>query len=229
MGPGLPLALVLLVLILGFVTARPANPALYPPTGQMVTVYVVSNGFHADIAMPADLLIDRPGPLAIAAASVERPWVTIGWGDASFYTGKGFSLARLADGARALFAPENPSLIRVQGLGAHPARAFSRSTITPIELSAGGFEALTARMEASFKVRQGAPLPMVTPTRPGEAFFHSTEHFSILRTCSHWTADALNAGGLPVTPMADVIATGLLIDLRLRAGVHALDTRLPEG
>jgi len=65
----------------------------------------------------------------------------------------------------------------------------------------------------------GAPTMSPIHRDPGEAFFASRERFSLLHLCNHWTAELLNAAGLPVTPVLDTLPAGLGVDLRLRAGV----------
>ncbi len=218
---GLLLALPVLIIAAAVVTAKPGQAALYPALDEGVTVYVIDNGFHTDLALPADRLALRPGPLSDAAASATHlPWVAVGWGDASFYTQSGVSAARIADGLRALFAPHNPAVIQLYGIGRDPLTAFARPVATPVHLSTAGFERLAARIEASFVVAGGAPVRAEVHTDPDEAFFRSSEHFSILKVCNNWTGEALNAGGLPITPMADSLSFGLMADLRLRAGVH---------
>ena len=218
---------VILVVLLAFVaatvvTARPGDRAIYPAVAPAQTVYVINNGFHTDIAVPAKALAQRGGALAQAAAAVPPdPWMVIGWGDASFYTARGISPARVGDGLRALFRPGNPSVIRIFGVSRDPAQAYAPGAATPVALSEAGLARLLDRMEASMSISHGAPVRARTQTTPDEVFFDSVEHFSLLRMCNHWTADMLAAGGLPTTPMLDGLAPGLMADLSLRAGVRA--------
>lgn len=80
-------------LVAAVVTARPGNPALFPAAQGEVTVYIVSNGFHTDLALPAAAVNARGGLLAKAGeAAGGQPWQVFGWGDAGFYTAKGFRL-----------------------------------------------------------------------------------------------------------------------------------------
>ena len=121
----LPLVLLGVWTLAVFVTARPGNRALYPAYGETVTIYVLNNGFHSDIVLPADRVMARGGVLAEAGkAGGGRKWLVYGWGDKGFYTATGMSFARMADGLRALFRPGNPSVIRVYGVEATPDRAF---------------------------------------------------------------------------------------------------------
>ena len=161
------------------------------------------------------------GALAAAAGAVPAdPWMVIGWGDASFYTAKGISLARVGDGLRALFKPGNPSVIRIFGVSRDPAAAYEPGVATPVALSPAGLDRMLDRMEASMKLSAGAPVRAKARTTPDEAFFDSVEHFSILRLCNHWTSDMLAAAGLPMTPLVDGLAPTLMADLSLRAGAR---------
>ena len=207
------LAMLAFLAVIVLATARPGDRAIYPARGDTVTIYVVNNGFHTDIALPASEVLARGGVLADAGrAAGSHTWWLYGWGDAGFYTQSGFSGARLADGARALFVPNNPSVIRVFGVDARPDRAFD-ATVMPVTLSRAGFDALESHIEASFTA---GPQP-VAVNDPSSVFFKSREHFSALRTCNNWASDQLAAAGLPTTPAIDGLATLFALDLRLRA------------
>ncbi|ESQ80129.1 DUF2459 domain-containing protein [Asticcacaulis sp. YBE204] len=200
-------------------TSRSGDLGLYPPSNGDVTIYVINNGFHTDIALPAEAVQARGGLLASAGrAAGDKAWVVYGWGDAGFYTTKGFSVARAFDGMRALFKPGNPSVVRVFGVSRRPDEAFD-AEVVPVMISQAGFDALAQRMEASFAQTNGAPIRANVAN--SDAFFDSTGHFSILRLCNHWTADQLDAAGLPTTPMIDGLAPLFMLDLKWRSGVEA--------
>ncbi|WP_443748264.1 DUF2459 domain-containing protein [Asticcacaulis solisilvae] len=213
------LALCGLYLVLALVTLRHGDRALYPAESDTVTVYVIDNGFHTDIAIPANEV--APGSLLAEAAqpAAGAPWLVIGWGDAGFYTAKGFSAARAVDGLRALFWINNPSVIRVFGVSNDPGRLYDRKTALPVTLSRAGFTAMIAHMQASFVEKDGRPVVYPVPGTT-DAFYDSREHFSIARDCNNWTADQLNAAGLPTAPMLDGLEPLFRLDLRLRTKVR---------
>ena len=212
-------AVVALFILGAGLTARHGDRRLYPAKADGITVYVLNNGFHSDIALPADQVLARGGVLAEAGrAAGDKRWLVYGWGDAGFYTQTGSSAARVVDGLRALLRPGNPSVIRVFGVNATPDKAFADPIAAPIVLSPAGFDALARHMETSFTLKGGAPVATPVMANIG-AFFQSREHFSIARLCNNWTADQLAAAGLPTTPMIDGLAPVLALDLRLRAGV----------
>lgn len=211
--------MVLGLLLTTLVTARPEDKRLYPPTpSTAVTVYLVDNGFHTDLALPAAALAGHPAGVAAAAVS-RQPWVMVGYGDRRFFIEQGLSARRVLDGLRALFMPDNPSVLRFDGLRAAPDRIYADG-VKPIRLSPQGLAALVARVDASLaRGPGGAPVPVAGAVDPDSAFFAARAPFSLIHLCNHWTGELLNAGGLPATPVLDTLPAGLKLDLKLRAKV----------
>ncbi len=214
------LGLVAAICVIGMaVSARPTDKRLYPAGPDGVTVYIINNGFHTDIALPAEAVRGRSGPLAVSAAYAgPHHWLIYGWGDAGFFTAKGFSFARAVDGLRALFWPNNPSVIRLYGVDQAPDVLYGRAVAVPVTLSSAGFAAMETHIEASLALRQGKPVVALSDV-DGTPFFASREHFSFARSCNNWTADQLSAAGLPTTPAIDGLAPLLSLDLHMRAHV----------
>jgi len=208
------------LLLLTLATARPGDRSLSPPPpGEGVTVYLVDNGFHTDLALPKAVLEGRVSGLA-AAAATNRPWIMVGWGDARFYMDRSPVAGRLPDGLRALFAPDNPSAVRMDGLARSPDRVYR--SVHPVRLSRAGLARLADRLDRSLlRGPGGGPVPLAAPAEPHAAFFRSTETFALTHLCNHWTADLLAAAGVPVTPVLDTLPAGLGLDLKLRAGGKA--------
>jgi uncharacterized protein (TIGR02117 family) len=212
------LGLVVLYIALALITLRHGDKAFYPAQADGIPIYVINNGFHTDIALPADLVMKRGGVLAEAGRRAgSGNWLVYGWGDAGFYTAKGLSFARAVDALRALFMPGNPSVIRVFSLNASPDRAFADPIASVAIVSPQGFEAMARHIEASFTLESGAPVAVDVPME--EVFFLSHEHFSIFRVCNNWTSDQLAAAGLPTAPMIDGNALLFNLDLHWRGGV----------
>jgi len=217
---GLAAATVVLLLLLTLATAKGGDPALYPPQpGQGVTVFLVDNGWHSDLAVPTAEIEARGGALALAArATSSGPWMLIGWGDARFYEAATSATSRIPDGVSALIGGR-PTVLHLEGAAGPPDASWGEY-IRPITLSRPGLEALLVRAESSLAHdATGAPIMAPIHRVPNEAFFISTERFSLAHLCNHWTAQLLNAAGLPVTPQLDTLPGGLRLDLKLRAGV----------
>ena len=185
----------------------PLVPGTLPGPGRpAVTLHLLDNGFHTDLAVPRALLEGGDGPLAAATRSLgPGDWVLIGWGDATFYVDQRPIRDRLPDGARAFFRPGgNPSVIMLDPIQRPPDRLWRPPARAEVRLSEAAFERLRARLEASFDAPDGAPRLRAARTglRPHDdaRFFASIETFSIAHLCNHWSGELLRAAGLPVAP-----------------------------
>lgn len=207
--------------ILGLVSWSESGPERPLGGPDAVPVRVDSNGFHTDLVMDRAPLIARGGPLAdLVAGLAPGEAVRIGWGDARFYVDQSPITSRLPDGVRALFAPDNPSVVMLSPLGRLPPVRSSERQIE-LRLSPDAFEALAARIEASLDLPGGAPRLSATGTDGRTRFYASTETFWIGRMCNRWTAEVLEAAGLTVHPGRTVVAGAVLADARNAA---TLDT-----
>ena len=199
----------LIAALIGLIAAlwtltRPGDPALYPATpGEAgVTVYLLDNGFHTDLAVPRAALMDGEGALAEATAGLAPgDWVLVGWGDATFYVDQSPISGRLVDGARAFFRPGNASVVMLDPEMGDPARRFRAEDRQALRLSSAGMAALRGRVEASLKI-DATGRPVLAAARVGDdaRFFQSREVFWVGHLCNHWTAELLSAAGLPIRP-----------------------------
>jgi hypothetical protein len=213
-------ALIVCFILFTAFTARPGDARLYPGgAGQATTtVFVVDNGFHSNLVVPRAALFAQPHAAALATALVtDKPWVSIGWGDAKYYTEQGFGLGRMFSGLRALLLPGNRSVVHIEGLNGEPDKVYA-SGVKSIQLSNAGLEKALGRVDKSLAMDgDGQPQRSDGPHQADEGFFHSVEHFSLVHLCNHWTADLLDAAGVPTTPVIDTLPAGLEFDLALRA------------
>jgi uncharacterized protein (TIGR02117 family) len=223
------------LVVLGIVTARPADPALWPPKpGEPVTeIFVVSHGYHAGFALPTAQLAEtakRDGHTALLSVT-ERlggfPFIEIGWGEEQFYSSVptlSSLTPRLA--MRALFNPDNASVLHVVALPDQPRVVFPSADVVRIALSEEGYARLVRAIEATFVThgRPASPHILGRGLYRTSLFFRANGAFHMFSVCNHWVADMLSAAGLPVTPVLDTMPPGLLLDLKMRAGLD----RLPE-
>lgn len=200
----------------GWTWTRPGDPALTPrPGDQVVTVYLLDNGFHTDLAVPREALMRTPGPLAEAAATLAPgDWILIGWGDAKFYVDQRPITDRLPDGARAFFQPGNPSVVMLDPEQTDPRDRFAEDGRAALKLSHMGFEKMMRRVEASLALEGGKA--RIAAARPGDdaRFYASKETFSIAYLCNHWSARVLNAGGLAVRPLRSITSSEVMATVR---------------
>jgi uncharacterized protein (TIGR02117 family) len=232
--PILALAFAALALLVAL-TSRPRDPSLYPPVigAPRTTIYLIDNGFHSDLALPRAALAADPLLARALAMTSDKPWILVGWGDARFYTASGFSAARGADALRALFGTHNPSVVHLEGIASQPDTAFVDATSREIEVSDAGLARMTARIDQAFaRGPDGGPERAAGVVGADEAFFRGAEAFNLTHLCNHWTAQVLNAAGLPVSLALDTLPAGLRLDLALSArisGGSVPGTALPAG
>ena len=203
----------------GCAYTRAGDPELYPvkPGQPAVTLYLVNNGYHTNLAIPRERLEARSGPAALAIQALpDEPWVMAGFGDAYFYRERGAGLRRFGSALRALFAPGNASLINLESLEAAPPQLFAARNIAPVRLSEPGLQKMLVELDEAFKLKDGRPVdagPGIE--RPGQSrFFEGSLSFSITRICNHWIGDLLNEAGVPIRPVAATHPRGLMRDVR---------------
>jgi uncharacterized protein (TIGR02117 family) len=226
-------AFVAFVAAMTVLTARSADPALWPPaTGAPnIEIDVVSHGYHSGLVINRAAMAEaaeRGGDAALTAVAQRfsnYQWLEIGWGDEGFYRSVPdvTSLTvRLA--LRALFAPGNASVVHVVGLSRPARETFPNADIIRIPLSDEGFARMIQRLDASFgREPNGVPLEPIAPGLYGPSlFYRGVDAFHLFNVCNHWVARLLSAAGLPTAPVLATLPPGLFLDLKWRAGLVPL-------
>jgi uncharacterized protein (TIGR02117 family) len=229
------LGLLAALLLLTLVTARQADPVLYPPAegAPSVLVHVVSHGWHSGIAAPRDALrasAERQGfgrLVAILDRFASYPFTEIGWGDERFYQETPTTAdVNLASALRALFRPGNTAVLHVVGLERAAPLVFARSDVLAIRLSEAGFDRLVRFLDASIRPDEaGLPREIGRGLYGPSLFYAATGTFSLLQVCNHWVARGLGEAGLPYAPVLAVHPAGSFADLEWRAGALRLPAR----
>lgn len=213
-----------------FITARPADPMLWPPRpdAEKIEVVLVSNGYHAGLALPRAKLAEYasgrgyPALIAVTQRFAAFEWIEFGWGDREFYR----SVPTVRDlpillSLRALFWPGNTTALHVVGLADDPARIFVGAELVRIPLSRNGFDQMLHRLEASFVPPENGALADLGRGLYGPSLFYPAQGtFSIFQVCNHWIADLLGAAGLPRAPVIATLPSGLIWYLGWRAGLR---------
>lgn len=223
---GLALAVIVGVVAALLTWTKPGHPDRSGAAG-VVTVQVLDNGFHTDLAVPREALVRRGGPLARAVGELTPgDWILIGWGDAKFYVDQSPISDRLPDGARAFLHPGNRSVVMLDPRTVDPRVTYGEDSAA-VTLTRPQFNRLAARVEASLDLSGGAV--RIAAVRPGDdaRFFASRETFSILHLCNHWTADVLNAGGVSIRPVQSITSAEVMRSVRA-AQVSKLDSDAPR-
>lgn len=225
-GKGLA-ALLLVLAVATIATARSGDSKLFPAKAEAIEVVLISNGYHAGLAVPREALWElasRQGLRSLISVSTRFQhygWLEVGWGDAEFYQSTvepGDIQVGLA--AKALLGLGDGAVLHVVGLEKNPEQVFSGAELVKIRLSPEGFARLAARMDASFV---NGPEGQNVELGPGlygpSRFYRAKGHFSLLHVCNHWVADLLDAAGVPTAPVLAVLPLGLVVDLKLRSGL----------
>ena len=240
-GIGVALLVLLGVLIgAAYITARPADPMLWPPSpdAAKIEVVLVSNGYHAGLALPRATLAEYasergyPALIAVTQRFAAFDWIEFGWGDREFYQ----SVPTVRDislpvALRALFSPGNTAVLHVVGITVDPARVFTAGELVRIPLSRGGFERMLQQLDATFVPPQAGALRDLGRGLYGPSLFYPANgSFSVFKVCNHWIADLLGAAGLPKAPVLATLPSGLIFHLRWRAGLTpSRDDARPAG
>lgn len=219
--------LALCLVTLWLVTLRlPGAELADQPAGPPVTIHVLDNGFHTDLLLPRQALMDRGGPLAAAVERAPgRRWVRVGWGDEAFFTDQRPIADRWPDALRAAFAPANPSVLMLGPGPDDPGRLPPRHRVT-LSLSPVAFDALAGQVETSLSLDPAGRPRVRIRLDDGTVFLAARPRFHLTRLCNHFTAEALRAAGMPVRPVLSAFSGAVMADARRWA---RLDTGRDRG
>lgn len=210
----------LAMLVLLFVLAERPGRAR---TSADVTVLVVDHGYHAGLIVPRAHLAARATALGLPALKdmvarfVAYEWLEVGWGDEGFYRrvpGPGALTVPLA--LKALFGPDNPSVLHLVGFSGAPPAYFEHSDLMRVRVDAAGFDAIARAMASSLPIAPGHVEPLGTGLYGASLFFRAAGAYHLVSNCNHWVARVLNAAGVPISMAAATLSPGLMIDLRWR-------------
>jgi hypothetical protein len=97
--------------------------------------------------------------------------------------------------------------------------------VLELALPTAGLDPLSNHIWAAFeKSGDGTPRRLAAGHAPGSVFYVATGTYSATYTCNTWTAEALRAGGIPVTS-AGVVFAGQVTDQLRSLGARASPAR----
>ena len=180
---------------------------LFPPGDNAVTktIYLVSHGWHAGIVLRhADI------PADLWPENVDFPYaelLEVGWGDKQYYQTPD---AHFGITLRAALWPTS-SVLHIVGFNGAVTAYYSSSEIIEIKLGEPGFELLSRYIAASFaRDESGQALPLGRGLYGNSRFYLSRESYHLLNTCNVWTARALRAASMPITPSFSITVEQLM-------------------
>ncbi|MGF6147175.1 Protein of uncharacterised function (DUF2459) [Kingella potus] len=167
-------------------------------SGSGITLYLRSNGAHADIVMPlANGTYDWrtvADPAATAAQSKAYRYIAVGWGERDFYlnTPRWRDLTA-ATAVRAL-SGANRTLIHTAYSAEPPAEGAYAVRFT---VSHEQYRRLAENLAAHFKRRNGRTLPVSgAHYTPDDAFYEAEGRYHLFNTCNSWLNRRLAESGL---------------------------------
>jgi Protein of unknown function (DUF2459) len=159
--------------------------------GPRIVIFIIRRGWHTDIGFNAG---DIPAPLAIVRSRLPAAhYLLFGFGDQHYLVNHGPSMGGLVG---AIWP--GPGLVLVTGLTGTPEQAFGDQGVIPLTLTADQARRLEEFVLKTLAVADGVPKALATGPYDGSYYYFSTLRYSGLHTCNTWTAQALQAAGLPV-------------------------------
>lgn len=179
-------------------------------------IYVLSNGFHSDIAVPADLGFERlslsPSDYPVVPSDIR--YLAIGWGSRTAYT----SLRKVSDLSLGIIARSyafDDTVVHVQPLGdMQPSDRVFAYDLTPAQM-----DLLMSRIAESFATAE--PIRDLTQGF-GDRFYNGRGRFTPVHSCNTWVGRNLRAIGIGVG-LWPVTAQTLEFGLRRTALNRQLD------
>jgi len=182
-----------------------------PPAraGDCVELHLFSNGYHSDLAAPADLF---PLSHPLRRLYPDARQFLIGWGDEQFYYSDGTNLMLGLDA----IIPPSPSVMHVAYDAPGAARYLGPNDDTAIAVSREGAARFVAYVNRALVLDANG---QVIVTHPGKVFGHSSflrtrGSFHLFNVCNQWMARALRAAGIDVNARAAWLAGGLIHQVR---------------
>jgi uncharacterized protein (TIGR02117 family) len=190
------IARILVAVGLGLALAASDGAAPRPVVaGPCAPLGIWSNGAHTSLIVPAGMLapdhpLRRPFPSA--------RWFLVGWGDVDFYPSDGSDIGL----ALRSLIPPRASVVHVLATQPLPTEIFPASAVAWSGLTPEQETRLAAFLaDAVMRDGEGAAIFAAPGQVAGaSAFFKGVDGFHAFSLCNHWTAKALRAAGLTVTP-----------------------------
>lgn len=172
-------------------------------------IYLVSHGWHAGIVLRRAYIPDSIWPAAVDFPDAD--YLEVGWGDMDYYQAPDPHLGIIL---KAALLP-TASVLHIVAFSGPTPDYFPASEIIRIEVPAAGFEHLVRTVAASFARDEAGRVKPLGPGLYGNSrFYLSRETYHLFNTCNVWTARALRAADLPISPARTISVESLLSQAR---------------
>jgi uncharacterized protein (TIGR02117 family) len=198
--------LLVLVAVAGCSSAVPSCTS----TAAGDVVYIVDQGWHAEIGIPVQEL---GGDLAFyrkifAGAHV----IMFGYGKKTFFTAPPDTISEYFLGPF-----PGTAVIHVVGLTVTPVDAYPPGSTVTLMLPPGGARALSNFIWQDLsKDKMGNPEEVARSSEPDGLFYAAQSEYNLLHTCNTWTANALHDAGL------DLSSDGVIFSGQVMTQINAV-------
>ncbi len=176
---------------------------------RLASIYVISQGWHTEIGLPARAMT---GSLAaLKRASPDSQFFVFGWGQRDYYMAQNPGLGDLLKAS-----VPGPAVILIIPLTRPPPEFFAAdASVFTIRVSQDGLDRLSQFIWRYIEEDSDhVPHRLGNGPYPGSSFYTSSGTYSLANTCNTWTAEALHVSGLPVSPVGVVFAHQVVDQVR---------------
>lgn len=184
----------------------------YAEPADGITLFVVSNGVHADICLPVksnpQLWTSFFDVEDFATLKDEPKYISFGWGDKGFFLDTPtWADLTISTAFKALFVP-SPTAIHVSYRSDMP---IISETTKSFKVSAETLKRIEKYIVRYIKLKQGKPILIDCCRYPDmhDNFYESTGSYHLFRTCNVWTNQVIQEGGVK-TSVWTPFDTGIL-------------------
>ena len=170
----------------------PLKPPCPPPSSGNI-VYVVSQGWHTELALPVNELDGDLRSLSDIFPGARV--LLIGYGKKTFMTAPAQTFSEYMLGP-----VPGPAVIHVVGLSVLPREAYPQADIISLSLPGDSKRALSANIwDDLLKDDSGKPKIVTRSKDPDGLFYAARSQYNLFHTCNTWTTDMLERPGLPLS------------------------------
>ncbi|AMC33822.1 TIGR02117 family protein [Janthinobacterium sp. B9-8] len=168
-------------------------------------IYVVNNGWHTGLVVPAQPLQDLFPELKQRFANAA--YLEIGWGDKGFYQTPDVTV-KVA--LRAIFGLSG-SIIHVVAIPQSPEQHFARQNPRAFCLKPQQLSALNQFIAASFYQNNNKNIIAGQAGIYGDSqFYEAVGSYHLFNTCNSWTAQSLQSAGLEISAFLKLTASSVM-------------------
>lgn len=177
--------------------------AVEPVPANSASVYIINNGWHTGLVLPAVVLKQFP---ELKQRFGDVPYLEMGWGDKGFYQERNVT-AGIA--VRAMLGMSG-SIIHLVAVPYDPRQYFKNSQIKEICLSGMQLERLSQNLAKSFDLSSGSVSALGKGLYGDSEFYAALGAYHMFNTCNSWTARQLAQLDLPIWPYFKLTASSVM-------------------